>query len=330
MGLVGARVPPPSKGEYEEMIRAAARRHLAMGITTATDAGVTPEILDVYRAMTLPYRVNVMALRRPLGSDEVFPLPEKVDSPFLRVDTVKFIADGGLSGATAALREPYRHDGSRGLLRIDAEEMVELSREACEKGLRLAVHVIGDAAIDAALEALESLAVSVGLPLAPRLEHFGLPDAVQLRRARALGAVAVPQAIFIEALGVNFRAYLSESMLARAYPIRAMLDEGLGVALSSDAPVVGDESPLRGIRAALERRDDEGVAIAPEQAISLEEGFRAYTVGGAQASGDGDNRGRLAPGMWADFAVLSEDPRTADALARVKVEATFVGGERAF
>ena len=335
MGLVSGRIPPPTADEYESMILAAARRHLAMGITSATDAGVTLDILDVYRRLeargALPYRVNVMALRRPLGHDVTLPLPETFKSDFLRVDTVKLIGDGGLSGATAALRQPYRHlshgDGCCGLLRLDADGIVALGADAVAAGLRLAVHAIGDAAIDACLDAFERLGP---MPLAPRIEHFGLPDAAQLARARALGVIAVPQPIFVKSLGVNFRACLAEPMLERAYPLADVLAAGLGVALSSDAPVVADERPLLGIEAAVLRRDDEGVAIAPEQAVDVETALRGYTLGGAMASGDETVRGTLTPGRWADFAVLSDDLLTVEPerLSSLEVWSTWVAGEQ--
>lgn len=336
MGLVSGRIPLPTADEYEAMILAAARRHLAMGITSASEAGVTLDILEVYRRLeargALPYRVNVMALRRPLGHDVTLPLPERFVSDFLRVDTVKLIGDGGLSGATAALRAPYRHlaggDGCCGLLRLDADGLVELSADAVAAGLRLAVHAIGDAAIDACLDAFERLGP---MRLAPRIEHLGLPDAAQLARARALGVVAVPQPIFVKSLGVNFRAYLPGAMLSRAYPLRSMLEAGLVTALSSDAPVVADERPLLGIASAVLRCDDEGVVIAPEQAVDAETALRGYTLGGALASGDDGNRGRLGVGMWADLAVLSEDPLAVapERLPLLDVWSTWVGGVRA-
>jgi hypothetical protein len=144
--------------------------------------------------------------------------------------------------------------------------------------------------------------------------------------------IAVPQSVFVYELGRNFRQYLPDDLLPRAYPIRAMLRAGLTVALSSDAPVVEDDDPLRGIRSAVERRDDEGHLIAPDQAISATEALYAYTMGGAIAAGDDDNRGGLTAGKWADLAVLSGNPLTTpvEALTGLVVEQTWVGGRLAY
>ena len=332
MGLVNARMPAPTPGDYAAMIQAALRHQLSLGITSTNDAGVSPALLDVYRSLdaagALPSRVNVMALRRVEGTGTV-PLPEMHLSDRLRIDTVKFLADGGLSGATAALSVPYRHADTRGVLRFADEELLELSREAHDAGWRIATHAIGDVTIDQVLRVYEALGPG---PRRHRIEHLGLPNADHLARAARLGVIVVPQSIFLHELGRNFRAFLPDGMLANAYPIRSMLEAGLTVALSSDAPVVEDDSPLRGIEAAVARCDREGHPIGTDQGISVAEAIAAYTTGGAVASGDEDNRGCLTPGAWADLAVLSGNPLNTpvESLTDLVVEQTWVGGALAY
>jgi predicted amidohydrolase YtcJ len=333
MGLVTRVMPPPSADDYEQMIVAAVRHQRTLGITSSSDCGVAPALLDVYRAADaggrLPARVNVMPLRRVDGVPAPVPLPEVYHSDYLQVDTVKFLADGGLSGATAALSVPYRHADTRGMLRFDRDDLLALCRESHDAGWRIAIHVIGDVAIDQVLGIYETLGPHPR-GLAHRLEHFGLPDARQLARAARLGVVAVPQTIFIHSLGRNFRDYLPDAFLPRCYPIRAMLDAGIPVALSSDAPVVENDNPLMGMQAAVTRRDREGHRIAPEQAITVREALDGYTLGGARTTATPAAVGAIAPGAWADFAVLSADPLTtpAEALPAITVDETWLAGER--
>lgn len=332
MALVLQRMPPPSTSDYRAMIDAALRHQLTRGITSTNDAGVAPELLDVYTALdregALPCRVNVMALRIVDGVGAV-PLRDKYVSDRLRVDTVKFFADGGLSGATAALSVPYRHADVRGVRRMRDDEFLELARGAHDAGWRIATHAIGDVAIDQVLRVYGALGPG---PLRHRIEHLGLPTADQLTLAAGVGVIAVPQTIFVRELGRNFRAYLPDPLLARAYPIRSMFDAGLTVALSSDAPVVENDSPLAGIQAAVERLDSEGHPIAPDQAITLEEALHAYTWGGAVASGDEAARGRLAAGQAADLAILSGNIFTTppDELTSLRVSETWVAGQRVY
>jgi predicted amidohydrolase YtcJ len=331
MGLITKVMPPPSDDDYERMIAAALRHQLSLGITMSSCCGVNPQLLGVYRAMDaggrLPARMNVMPFRRVDGVPTPIPLPERHRSPMLHVDTVKFLADGGLSGATAALSVDYRHTPSRGLLRFDRDELAALCRESHDAGWRIATHAIGDVAIDQMLDIYEALG-----PRAPgrghRIEHLGLPSAAQLARAARLAVVAAPQSIFLYELGRNFREYLPDALLPRCYPLRAMIDAGVTVALSSDAPVVENDNPLAGITAAVTRKDRAGRPLVPEQAITAAEALAAYTRGGALAVGLQDVLGAIAPGYRADLAVLTGDPLTTppDALASLSVDLTLLDG----
>ena len=340
MGLVNVHLPPPSTSEYAAMITAGLGHQLTLGITSTNDAGVAPALLEVYRSMAavhaLPSRVNVMALRKVEGVG-IAPLGEMMVSDFLRIDTVKFLADGGLSGATAALSVPYRHRDTCGVLRFADDELLELAREAHDAGWRLATHAIGDVAIEQVLRVYEAISAGSHNALGagskrPRIEHLGLPSADHLARAARLGVIAVPQSVFLHALGRNFRAYLPDPLLPRTYPLRDMLAAGLTVALSSDAPVVENDNPFRGIQSAIDRLDGEGVAIAAAQSISVAEALYAYTMGGAVASGDEGNRGSIAVGKWADFAVLSGNPLTTPtaAIAELVVDRTYLAGRLVF
>jgi predicted amidohydrolase YtcJ len=333
-GLVARIIPDYDDATLARAIQAANRHQLALGITSATDPLLTPLHLRIYRQLErageLALRVHGLPIRRPDGGAETLPLPERFVADFLRIDGVKFFADGGLSGATAAIREPYKVTGTRGVLRFDDEELFALMAEAHDAGFRIATHAIGDVAIEQVLTAYERLhAHKPGTGLRHRIEHLGLPTADLLARARAIQVIAVPQTIFLHALGGTFRHYLPDDYLPRCYPVRAMLDAGLTVALSSDAPVVADDNPLVGMKAAIDRQDRSGRPLAPEQAITNREALYAYTMGGAIASGDDANRGSLTPGKWADMVVLDGDPLAVEpaALPELKVVQTWVGGE---
>jgi predicted amidohydrolase YtcJ len=332
-GLIDVAIPDLRDEELALAIEAAQSHQLALGITSATDPLLMPNHLRVYRWMEaqgrLRNRVNGLPIRRPDGGDETLPLPERFISDMLRVDCVKFFADGGLSGATAAVSIPYKEVASTGVLRFGDDDLRALMWEAHDAGLRIGTHAIGDRAIEQVLSAYEALhARKPNTGLRHRIEHLGLPTADQLARCQCIGVIAVPQTVFLPALGTTFRRYLADAYYPRCYPVRAMLEAGLTVALSSDAPVVPNDNPLLGIKAAVDRQDAEGNPIALEQAISAYQALYAYTMGGALASGDDDNRGSLARGKWADLAILSGDPLAVptEALLDLRVTATLLGG----
>ncbi len=335
MGLITRAMPPPSDDDYERMIAAALRHQLSRGITMSSCCGVTPQLLAVYRAMDdggrLPARMNVMPFRRVDGVAAPLPLPALHRSSMLHVDTVKFLADGGLSGATAALSVNYRHAPHNGLLRFDHDELAALCRESHDAGWRIATHAIGDVAIEQMLDIYEALGPRRHGG-GHRLEHLGLPSAPQLARAARLGVVAAPQSIFLYELGRNFRDYLPDALLPRCYPLRAMLDAGITVALSSDAPVVENDNPLAGMTAAITRCDRAGVPLGPEQAITAAEALDAYTRGGAVSVDLEHELGTIARGYRADLAVLSGNPLTTppEALSGLTVDMTMLGGTVAY
>ena len=332
VGLVNRVLPPPSKQDYRAMITAALRRQLSFGITSSSDCGVVQGLLETYLEMdaegALPDRMTVMPLGKPDGGTATAAKFGRYRSPMLNVGTVKFLADGGLSGGTAALSVPYRNSDSRGVTRFDADELFALMAEYHNLGWRLCTHAIGDAAIEQVISLYERL------PRNPyqgrhRIEHLGLPSVTQLQRMAKNGAIAVTQPIFIDELGDNFGAYLPESLEDRVYPVRAMLDAGLTVAFSSDAPVVKNDAPLRGVEAAVLRRTAKGVTILSEQSVSAEEALYAYTVGSAEAAGEELTRGSIQPGRWADFVVLSADPTAVEAetISSIHVEQTWLAGK---
>lgn len=325
-GLVQRALPAPTRSEIEGWIVAGAKHLAALGITAACDAAVDPATYEAYRALEsarrLPIRISLLHLLRPDVGAGLFELPPPQASDWLRCDTAKLFADGGLSGATAAVSEPYRDGaGDRGILRLEAGEIEDLAGRAARAGYRVATHAIGDRAIEATLSAYERLGARGAARPRPRIEHFGLPSPAHLEKARRLGVHVVTQPIFLRELAASFERVLPEALAARCYPFRAMHDAGLPTAYSSDGPVVQDLSPLAGI----------AVAAGPRAGVPVEAAIGAYTRGAAAADGAEADRGTLSPGRRADAVVLDGDPFTVPLaeIARIRVRTTLIDGRLA-
>ncbi|MDX2066773.1 MAG: amidohydrolase [Haliscomenobacter sp.] len=310
LGLITRLIPPHSAVAYREMILAAQDALLGKGITSATDPGVMPDLLAVYRQMEaageLKIRINAMPIMVPDGGNKALPLAEQFHSDYLHIDTVKFFADGGLSGKTAAVKQPYKNGGGKGVMRLDGQFFLDLAQKAQDAGWRIATHAIGDAAIDQVLAVYTELDRNNPQGLRHRIEHLGMPHPEHLNRMRELGTFCVSQPIFLYELGPNFRRYLPNFYLNRVFPYRSVLDAGVSLAFSSDAPVVKDFNPLMGIRSAVERVDVQGNEIGGAEKITLVEALRAFTLGAAEAAGTEAVNGSLEVGKWADLVVLEE------------------------
>jgi hypothetical protein len=155
-------------------------------------------------------------------------------------------------------------------------------------------------------------------------------DPELLRRIKALNIMPIPQPAFIYDFGDG---YLQDYGRRTRYMFasRSFFDYGIVAAASSDCPVTSP-NPMLGIYAAMTRKTRTGQVVGPEEAVSLQEALRMYTVHGALASGEADRKGSLAAGKLADLAVHS-DPILdvgVETIKDVEVVMTIVDGEVMF
>lgn len=335
MTLAQHLIPEPTSDEKKAAIAATTDYLLSLGVTAATDPDVMPDWIDIYRQMDhdgqLRMRLNLLASRR--SGDQIVPLPDKHVSDWLRLDSVKFFADGGMTSATAAISEPYRETGTLGVMIYETEMMADMMWEAHHQGYRIATHANGDRAIEQVIGVYELVNQKEPRPdLRHRIEHLALPTKDHLKRCAELGVMVATQTVFLSAMGATFRRYMPERFYEIAYGVKDMQMAGLEVALSTDAPVVPDANPFLGLKAALDRHDHAGDPLGDQQGITPAEALRAYTLSGAIMSGDENQIGSLSPGKWADMALLSCDPLQTPAgeLLSCVVEETYVAGERVY
>lgn len=309
LGVITNNIPAYSTEDYALMIKAAEEELLSYGITAATDPAVMPDLLECYYQMekenNLRIRINALPIRVPDGSENILPVPEKYTSDKFDVNIVKFFADGGLSGMTAAMNKPYKDSTSTGVLRLTEPFFYPLAKEAASKGFGIATHAIGDKAIEVVLNVYEKIRTQYN-DIILRIEHLGLPSANHLQRMKAMNVHCVSQSIFLKELGKNFAMYLEKERLCRTYPYRSVLNAGINLALSSDAPVVKDFNPVTGIKAAIFRKDNDGNTLGADEKISLQEAICAYTMGSAKANGNEAFNGSIEVGKHADFILLNK------------------------
>lgn len=332
LGLIANKIPAYSKEDLKIMVTAARQELYQYGITAATDPAVDPLLLEAYYEMNdadeLGFRLNALPIILPDGGINPFPIPSIFNSNFFNVNTVKFFSDGGLSGKTSALKKHYKNSEEKGVLRLDTNQYLSLCRQAMEKGLGVATHAIGDAAIEMVVNIYSKLQQSFP-SLIKRIEHLGLPEEKHLQAMKENNIACSMQTIFLDELGKNFIKYLDEDYLNHCYPVKSVLKHGILTALSSDAPVVKNFNPLKGAAAAVTRKNNEGQLIAKHESISITEALKAYTYSAAQISGT-PQWGSLQKGMLADFIILDKNPLTtsAESVSNIKVLQTFINGKQ--
>jgi predicted amidohydrolase YtcJ len=331
LGLITNHIPPPTKAEYKRMIKLGAQKLLSVGVTSATDPAVHPELLEAYYELyqegELPIRMNLMPILLPDGGNKPYPVPEKFESDWLTVNTVKFFSDGGLSGKTAAIKRPYRDSTDTGVLRLHRDHFLALAKDAQQKGFRIGTHAIGDVALDLVIDVYKELHKQFG-NTRNRIEHFGLPSDANIDDVAQYGFVPVPQTIFLDELGENFIHSLDDEYLKRCYPVKTLLNKNISVAFSTDAPVVKNVNPWSGIKASVTRETSKRNVISPREAITVAQAIHAYTTGSAFAEASENKKGSIAPGKIADFIVVDKNPlqTPVEQLESVKVVSTYSNG----
>jgi predicted amidohydrolase YtcJ len=333
IALVDALVSPPTEQQFQRRLKAAIERCLAEGLTQVHDAGMdlrTFSLLQQWDAIgALPLRVYAMADGQ--GPDaQLFLERGLFQGQKLTMRAVKFLADGALGSRGAALEAPYSDDPTQsGLLLLSADDLELRARAFDEAGFQVAVHAIGDRANRIAIDVLSRLeARHPGSR--PRVEHAQLLGLEELNKLATGRLVVSMQPTHATSDMGWVEARVGPRRLLGAYAWKSVLQVGAPLAFGSDFPVE-DPSPLLGLYAARTRQDADGKPAQgwrPGERVTGEEALRAFTTGAAYAAFAEDARGRLSPGMDADFTVLSVDPVEAPAkeLLTAKVLLTVVGG----
>lgn len=335
MGFVRSVIPPASKDEIKDHLRAAGRRFVVDGITSIGEAAIrTSTEFAAYQELAhdraLPMRTfTMMLIDDTLDALASLGLRTGFGDDWLRIGPAKLFQDGSGGGRTAAMTTDYRNDpGNRGITIYDQDGLDERFTRAQAAGFQLAAHAIGDRAIAMILTAYErAQAAHPRANARPRIEHCGLCTPEIIDRMAAMGAVAVPQPAFVHYLGDSYIENFTPEQLALAYPARTWIDRGIVAAGSSDVPVVPCH-PWTNIRAAVTRLTRDRQSLGAEQRVSISDAIRMFTLNGAYASFEEHRKGSIGPGKLADLIVVDRDPRTVPAaeLDTIRNEMTILDG----
>ena len=236
--------------------------------------------------------------------------------------------DGAFGSRTAAISTKYNDCDTQGNLYFNNGELNYYVGEAHREGLQIALHAIGDRAIEQVLNAYENaLEVYSRKDHRHRIEHFELATKEQIDRAADLGLVISSQPTFEYFWGNEKGMYerrLGKTLASRTNNFRYIIDSGIVLCGGSDSDI-NEINPLLAIHAAVNH---------PKKNHSIEvvEALRMFTVNSAYANFEEHLKGRLEKGKYGDFVVLNKDILSVerDAIKDILVEATFKEGNMVF
>lgn len=317
---VTASAPGPTLDEMVEAILRAGDLMASYGITAGTDMMTgrwSPEQeLEAYRLasergcairLRLSLQWSAVLGRRGMAPERLQEHIAAMKPDLCKVIGLKIFADGAIGSATAAIHRAYKTTGGQGQLIYSPERLTEMVVKATEAGWAVAVHSIGDRSTDHVLDAFEASGDSAR----HRIEHVMILSDSQIERLARSGCHVTLQPEFLYRFGHAYRAQLPDDVWPSLKRARSLIDAGLQVSFNTDRPIVLG-IPEVGIDAAVNRPE----GYDPAEAVTHEEGERAWTKGGAMANGDPD-QGELRPGFLADYRLLDEAGQ---------LEAVYLGG----
>ena len=164
-------------------------------------------------------------------------------------------------------------------------------------------------------------------PLRWTVMHIFLPTDSAIAKMKEIGVMATAQDHSV-LLGHNERRWWGDERAAYAIPIRKLLDAGVLTGGGTDGPVVPVD-PFMSMWWMTTRMTLNGYPLGPQQAITIREALRIYTIDNARILGLEKERGSIEAGKLADVAVLSQDILgvPANAVRDTKAMMTVVGGK---
>ena len=335
-GLVDAVVPAPSPELASRALQRAMAEAAHFGLTGVHDAGVSKEVLGLYKMLAdadnMPIRVYAMAdgdgaALAALCADGVY----KHADGRLQMRSLKLYADGALGSRGAMLLEEYADDaGNKGLPVMSEAALETAARKAKGCGVQVGTHAIGDRGNRVALDVYERV---LGDERASdhrwRIEHAQVVAAADIPRFATLRVIASMQPTHATSDMPWAEARVGAARIVGGYAWRRMRDSGVRLALGSDFPVES-ANPLLGLFSGVTRQDGQGQPIGgwyPDQRLTAWEALRGFTLDAAYAGFAENELGSLEPGKRADFVVLDGDPLD-DIRNTRRIAAVYLAGQR--
>ncbi len=341
-------IPKPTHDQRREGLQLALADLAEHGVTSAQDFSPGWENFQIYEELEKESKLTARICEWLPFDEPVEDLSRERDSHpqsdlMLHTGMLKGFMDGSLGSHTAAMLEPYTDDPKNsGLPRYDADKLNEMTSERVLAGFQIGFHAIGDKGVQMALDAFagaqkaakdaHAKGANGGDDYRLRIEHAQITSPAQIAQFKQLKIIASmqPNHLLTDMRWAQDR--LGPKRAATSYAWLAFLNKGVPLAFGTDYPVE-PVTPFRGLYAAVTRESEDGRhEYFPGQRLTIDQAIAAYTAGSAFAEFQEKNKGTLAPGMLADFAVLDRDLTAIppDKILATKVLRTVIGGRTVY
>ncbi|WP_108802415.1 amidohydrolase [Aquimarina sp. Aq107] len=336
MELVEAIFPQPTVAEQVAALKDAEKINFSYGLTTVDDAGLSPDVIKVIdslqKAEELKIRMYAMVSNVPAYVDYYLKQGvHKTDK--LNVSSFKVYADGALGSRGAVLKKPYsdKHD-HYGAMVIGTKEFKELAIKLAASPFQMNTHAIGDSANAVVMNTYYDVLKDKS-DRRWRVEHAQVvaPEEFKILNDNLVMSVQ-PTHATSDMYWADER--LGEERIKGAYAYKQLLNKTGKLALGTDYPVE-NVSPFYTFYAAVARKDLKQYpadGFQKEDALTREETLKGMTIWAAYSNFEESEKGSITTGKFADFVILEENIMeiNEDKIPNIKVNATYVGGEKVY
>jgi len=257
------------------------------------------------------------------------PLDGEQDDSKFKARALKLYIDGSFGASTAWMHEPFTDnlESSGFCVHENLEDLYELMKEAHELGLQICVHAIGDKGNRVIVDLYKRLLIEFPKENhRHRIEHASMCTSDVISDIKDLGLIASIQPSFITTDAPMLKYRIGEARCKYTYNIRSLIEAGIICASGSDCPV---ENPdvIKGLHV-LVNRD----GFVPEEAISIKEALKTYTINAAYAAFEENVKGSIEEGKLADLVILDRNPLEIpkEEIKRINVLRTIIRGRTVF
>jgi predicted amidohydrolase YtcJ len=335
-------LPAQTEAESRTMLDRALGELARVGLTSVHDAGVDVTQDRLYRAYADAGKLTTRVYGMIGGAGADFDVLAKngplndYGNGMYALRAVKLYSDGALGSRGAALIKPYSDDAhSHGLLFFKSGQMDTMMTKAMRRGYQVNVHAIGDAGNKQILDIYQKeVSATKSAAQRHRIEHAQVVQPGDIPRFKSIGIIPSMQPTHATSDKNMAETRVGPERIKGAYAWRTFLHQGSRIACGSDFPVEAP-NPFFGLHAAVTRQDAQGQPVAgwyPNQAMSLKEAFRCFTLDAAYAGHREDSLGSLEAGKLADFIIIDQDlfkMPTYD-IHKTGVLETWVAGKQVF
>ena len=343
MDLVVNQIPDPSIDEIKHYIKTGIKALHSFGITSVQSddlcvfqRDMTQRVMDIFESMALDGDLNIHVYEQSLFRD-LKGLKHFIDKGYCfnhKINTFKYgplkiLGDGALGGRTAWLRNPYAdQEDTYGVQMYTQEALNDMVGLAQEKGIPSAIHCIGDAMLDSALEAISNAQKKYPHhDLRHGIVHCQITHKDQLEFMKKHQIFAFVQPIFLDYDLNILEARVGKALAETSYAWHTMKEMDIPLAFGSDAPVETPD-PIKGMFCSVNRQTlshwPQG-GFVPTEKLDPYESLKNYTVTPAYTAYEEDSKGKLIPGYEGDLVVINTT--NFDDLLESKVDLTVFQGQ---